>query len=110
MNLQNFISGIALLALVPVGSNVLAADAQTGKAVYEKHCVACHGNDGKGNPAMAKALGEKGLNLTTKEATQKSDEQLMKVIADGEGKMPPFKSLSEAEQKQVVTYIRSLAK
>ena len=82
MKLQNFISGIALLALVPVGSNVLAADAQTGKAIYEKHCGACHGNDGKGNPAMAKALGEKGLNLTTKEATQKSDEELMKIIAE----------------------------
>ena len=27
MNLHNFISGIALIALVPVGSNVLAADA-----------------------------------------------------------------------------------
>ena len=108
MNLQNFISGIALIALVPVGSNVLAADAQPGKAIFEKSCVSCHGKDGKGNPAMAKVFGEKGLDLTKE--TQKSDEQLMKVIADGEGKMPPFKSLSKDEQKQVVAYIRSLAK
>ena len=108
MNLQNCIAGIALLALVPVGSNVLAADAQSGKAIFEKSCVSCHGKDGKGNPAMAKVLGEKGLDLT--KGTQKSDTQLMKVIADGEGKMPPFKSLSQDEQKQVVAYIRSLAK
>jgi cytochrome c6 len=108
MNLQNFISGIALLALVPVGSNVLAADAQPGKAIFEKSCVSCHGKDGKGNPAIAKVLGEEGLDLT--KATEKSDEQLIKVIADGEGKMPPFKSLSKDEQKQVVAYIRSLAK
>ena len=35
---------------------VLAADADAGKAVYEKSCVGCHGKDGKGNPAMAKVL------------------------------------------------------
>jgi|SRR6266542_5479220 len=110
MNLHNFISGIALVALVPVGSNVLAADAQADKAIFEKSCVSCHGKDGKGNPAMAKVLGEKGLNLTAKETSQKSDPQLMKVIEDGEGKMPPFKSLSKDELKQVVAYIRSLAK
>jgi mono/diheme cytochrome c family protein len=88
----------------------MAADAQAGKTVYAKSCASCHGADGKGNPAMAKALGEKGLDLTAKEATQKSDEQLMKIIAEGEGKMPAFKSLSKDDQQQVVMYIRSLSK
>jgi cytochrome c1 len=58
---------------------------------------------------MAKVLGEKGLNLTAKETKQKSDEQLMKVIAEGSGKMPAQK-LTKEEQKQVVSYIRSLSK
>jgi cytochrome c6 len=89
---------------------VLAADAEAGKAVFEKSCVSCHGKDGKGNPAMAKVLGEKGLNLTAKEVTQKSDEQLLKVIAEGEGKMPAQKTLSKDQQKQVLAYVRSLAK
>src|SRR5499425_2348234 len=87
-----------------------AADADPGKAVFEKSCVGCHGKDGKGNPAMAKALGEKGLNLTTKDVTQQSDEQLLKVITEGAGKMPAQKSLSKDEQKQVLAYVRSLAK
>jgi cytochrome c6 len=91
-------------------SATLAADADAGKAVFEKSCVGCHGKDGKGNPAMAKALGEKGLNLTAKEVTQQSDEQLLKVIAEGAGKMPAQKSLSKDEQKQVLAYVRSLAK
>jgi len=73
-------------------------------------CVSCHGKDGKGNPAMAKALGEKGLNLTAKEVAQKSDDQLLKVIAEGEGKMPAQKSLGKDQQKQVLAYVRSLAK
>lgn len=88
----------------------LAADAGAGKAVFEKSCVSCHGKDGKGNPAMAKVLGEKGLDLTAKDATQKSDEQLLKIIAEGAGKMPAQKTLSKEDQKQVLTYVRSLAK
>lgn len=88
----------------------LAADASAGKAIFEKSCVSCHGKDGKGNPAMAKVLGEKGLDLTSKEATQQSDEQLLKVIAEGAGKMPAQKTLSKDDQKQVLSYVRSLAK
>jgi cytochrome c6 len=91
-------------------SAALAADASAGKAVYDKSCVGCHGKDGKGNPAMAKVLGEKGLDLTGKEATQKSDEELLKIIVEGAGKMPAQKSLSKDEQTQVLSYVRSLAK
>jgi len=90
-------------------SQAFAADAGAGKALYEKSCAGCHGADGKGNPAMAKVLGEKGLNIATKDTAQKSDEQLLKVIAEGAGKMPASK-LSKEEQKQTLGYARSLAK
>jgi len=89
-------------------ASVFAADAG-GKALFEKSCAGCHGADGKGNPGMAKVLGEKGLNIATKETAQKSDEQLSKVIAEGSGKMPASK-LSKDEQKQVLGHVRSLAK
>ncbi len=102
------IFGLALAGLS--SSAVMAADADAGKAAYEKSCVGCHGKDGKGNPAMAKVLGEKGLNLTAKEVTQRSDDQLLKVIAEGAGKMPAQKTLSKDEQKQVLGHVRSLAK
>jgi cytochrome c5 len=100
MSLKHFlVSGAAVFALLTPTSQAAAADTNAGKAVYEKSCASCHGADGKGNPAMAKALGEKGLNLTTKDVTQKSDDQLLKVIADGAGKMPAQKSLSKDEQE-----------
>ena len=86
----------------------LAADADTGKAVFTKSCVSCHGADGKGNPAMAKVMS--GLDLTAKEVTQRSDDELLKAIAEGKGKMPAQKSLSKDEQKAVLSYVRSLAK
>ncbi len=102
------ITGIVLVFGSPV-SRVMAADAEAGKALYTKNCASCHGADGKGNPAMIKALGEKGLNLTTEDVKKQSDEQLAKVIADGAGKMPKSK-LSKAEQKQVLEYTRTLQK
>jgi mono/diheme cytochrome c family protein len=90
-------------------SGVLAADAG-GKAIFDKSCVGCHGADGKGNPGMAKVLGEKGLNLTAKEVGQMSDDQLLKVVSEGKGKMPAQSKLSKDEQKAVVSYVRSLSK
>jgi cytochrome c oxidase cbb3-type subunit III len=88
-----------------------AGEAKAGKAQYDKLCVSCHGADGKGNPAMAKAMGEKGLNLTTKEVKDAKDEDLLKVITGGRGKMPASgKSLSKAEQKEVLDFVRSLGK
>ena len=89
---------------------VLGADADAGKTAYEKNCASCHGADGKGNPALAKTLGEKELNIVGKETKQKSDEVLLKVITDGAGKMPASKKLTKDEQKAVLQYSRSLAK
>jgi len=88
----------------------LAADASAGKAIFNKSCVGCHGANGKGNPAMAKVLGEKGLNIVGADTKKKSDDQLLKVLAEGAGKMPAQKSLSKDEQKQVLGHVRSLAK
>jgi mono/diheme cytochrome c family protein len=103
----------ALTAIIPLVWPItwaLGADADTGKTLYEKNCASCHGADGKGNPALAKTLGEKGLNIVGKETMQKSDEALLKIIAEGAGKMPPSKKLTQDEQKAVLRYSRSLAK
>ncbi len=89
--------------------SAMAAEASGGKALFEKSCAGCHGADGKGNEKMAKVLGDKGLNIVGKDTTKKSDEQLLKVIAEGEGKMPASK-LTKDEQKQALGYVRTLAK
>ena len=108
-------NGKATLAVVAIviGAGwtpaALAADANAGKAAFEKSCVGCHGVDGKGNEKMAKVLGAKGLNIVGPDVQKKSDEELLKVIANGSGKMPASK-LSKDEQKQALGYVRSLAK
>jgi cytochrome c6 len=98
--------GLGMIGVLAAGA--WAADSDAGKAVFEKSCAGCHGKDGKGNPAMAKVIGEKGLNVVGKETMQKSDEQLLKIIAEGSGKMPASK-LSKDEQKQALNHLRSLA-
>ena len=98
-----------LLICAGTASAAIAADADSGKALYEKSCAGCHGADGKGNEKMAKLLGDKGLNIVGNETKKKSDEQLLKIIAEGAGKMPASK-LTKEEQKQVLGYTRSLGK
>jgi mono/diheme cytochrome c family protein len=99
--------GFWLIAILAPAA--MAADA--GKAVYDKSCASCHGPDGTGNPAMTKVFGEKELNIATKEVAGKKDDELLKVIVDGKGKMPAAgKTLSKTDQKAVVEHVRSLAK
>jgi mono/diheme cytochrome c family protein len=103
----------ASACLLTVTGNFTAwsGEAKPGKAIYDKSCVSCHGADGKGNPAMAKVMGEKALNIVTKDTQAKKDEELLKVIVEGAGKMPAAgKNLNKQEQKDVLTYTRSLAK
>jgi len=108
---QILLGGTAVFGLALAASQGLAAEAKEGKATYDKLCASCHGADGKGNSAMAKALGEKGLNLTSKETAKLSDDDALKVITEGRGKMPAAgKGLSKQEQKDLLGYVRSLAK
>ena len=110
--MQHHLAAIAagLFLAAGLASATMAADADGGKALYEKSCMGCHGADGKGNEKMAKIPGfEKGLNIVGADVKKKSDEQLLKIIAEGAGKMPPSK-LTKDEQKQALTYSRSLAK
>jgi len=99
----------AALAAALIAPAASADDA--GKAAYDKLCASCHGADGAGSAAMAKAFGDANLDITSPQVAAKKDEELVKVIADGKGKMPAAgKSLSPAEQQAVIAYVRSLAK
>ena len=103
---------MVLGVLMMAAPAAMAADAGGGKANYEKLCVSCHGADGKGNPAMTKVFGEKELNIATKETAAKKDDELIKVITEGRGKMPASgaKALSKEEQKALIGHVRSVGK
>ena len=94
-------------------SGVLApaqAGAPAGQEIYQKRCLPCHGPDGKGNPKMAETLKTEIQDLTIPAVLDKPEGELLKVIADGKGKMPPFgKVLNEQEQRALIGFMKQLA-
>ena len=103
---------IAILALFLLSGNALAGggDAQAGKAVFDTKCKVCHGADGKGNPAIAKAMKVTLPDLTSAGIQSQPDDALKKQITEGSGKMKPVKGLTDQQITDVIAFIRSLAK
>jgi cytochrome c6 len=101
---------IGVATLVALGPAGLPAGAQdTGAATYKTKCAACHGADGKGETAIGKT--NKIRDLSSADVQQQSDADLTAIIASGKGKMPAYgKSLRPDQVKDLVTYVRSLAK
>ncbi|HTN54257.1 MAG TPA: cytochrome c [Anaeromyxobacter sp.] len=80
-----------------------AARAEDAAALFQSKCKVCHGADGKGTPAGLK-MGAK--DLTTLKITE---EEMVKDITNGEGKMLGFKGkLTDDQIKAVVKYVKSL--
>lgn len=127
MRVINFLSGIVLAAVwvgiflvtlwVAFAPAASAGDPGKGKELYAKSCAGCHGPEGKGDGAAASAMNPKPTNLADKAAMTKIDDATMtKIIAKGgaaNGKsplMPAFGQLKDQEVKDLVAYIRSVAK
>ncbi len=86
-----------------------ALPAQDAAATYKAKCSACHGADAKGDTPVGKKMGIK--DLSSPEVQKLSDDELTAVIADGKNKMPSYKKSLKPEQiKELVGYVRSLAK
>lgn len=86
-----------------------AVRAQSAAATYNAKCAGCHGADGKGNTAPAKALG--AHDFGSDEVTKMSDTDLITAVTAGKNKMPAYgKSLKATEIKDLVAYVRELGK
>lgn len=84
--------------------------AEAGKSLYASRCQGCHGADGKGNQAMAKALQTDIPDLVSKEIRKKTDAEILDVLKKGKGKMPPATGLSEKELKDLAGYVKGFSK
>ena len=96
---MKLLAGSAILFVVALGS--AWADAAAGKATYTQKCQACHGADGKGNPAMVKAMGVKPI-AGAAAATVKD------AVIKGKGKMKPVAGVTGATLDDVAAYVGSL--
>ena len=113
MNLKQNRTTISALSLICFASLTLCvspARSQTGgAALYSKKCSVCHGTDGAGATALGKA--DKIRDLGSADVQKQSDADLTTIITAGKDKMPAYgKSLKPDQIKDLVTYIRSLAK
>lgn len=101
---------IGVATLVALGpASVRAGTQDAGAATYKTKCAACHGPDGKGDTAIGKT--NKIRDLGSADVQQQSDADLTAIITNGKGKMPAYgKSLKPDQVKDLVTYVRSLAK
>lgn len=85
------------------------AATQDAAANYKAKCSVCHGVDAKGDTPVGKKMGIK--DLASPDVQNMSDADLTAAIADGKNKMPSYKkSLKPDQIKELVAYIRSLAK
>jgi len=88
------------------------ADSTRGKAVYQRHCQACHGTGGWGDGPDAKDLKVAPANFHRFSSFMKSDEELLRTIEHGVVFSPMHSwrgQLSDGEMQDVVAYIRLLA-
>ena len=98
----------ALMGLMFSVVALTAADANAGKAAYDKACRSCHGADGTPNPKIASMMKVEMRPLGSKEVQALSDAEHKKIITDGKGKMKPIKSVPGADVDNVVAYVRTL--
>jgi len=91
------------LILAGIIGNSLAADIKTGEELYRQHCAACHGYDGNGGVGVPLTLPDFQYSVT--------NNYLKTTIRYGRpGRvMPAFPSLSNADIKALIQYIRRWA-
>jgi cytochrome c553 len=97
--------------------SVLAAwtvQADDAKALYEKECQKCHGEDGKGQTKMGKKLGVKDY-ADPKVQDALKDDAAFKAIKEGKKQddktlMKPAEGLTDDQIKGLVAYMRTFKK
>src|SRR5215467_10984246 len=98
----------AVLGLLLAGPHLGAAagDPAKGKALYEKHCVACHGPQGK-------VITPPAADFTSAASKKKSEADLLQTVENGRPgtAMAPWKTqLSQPELNDVIGYVLTLRK
>lgn len=87
-------------------------DLSRGRAVYGRHCQACHGISGSGDGPEAATLRVRPANFHRAAFLFKSDEELLRTVEHGIVFSPMHAwrgELSDGEMEDVVAYIRLLS-
>jgi mono/diheme cytochrome c family protein len=79
----------------------------TARANFTKNCEPCHGPNGEGGLVKVEKKQIKVPSLKAEHAIKHTDDQLTKMITNGEEEMPAFKDkLSQQEIADMVKFVR----
>ena len=79
----------------------------TARANFAKNCEACHGPKAEGGLVKVEKKQIKVPPLKAEHAIKHTDEQIAKMITNGEEEMPAFKDkMSQAEIADMVKFVR----
>lgn len=106
---------ILLLATMFGLAATLSTQGAEVKENWDTLCAKCHGAEGKGDTKMGAKLGCKDLTDAKVQADMKDDAAAKAIkeglkSADDKTLMKPFETLSDAEIKALVAYVRTLKK
>src|SRR6266511_4873773 len=108
MRTRKFLAIGAAVALSMMTMPLFADAGIDAAAIYKAKCALCHGPDGAGQTTTGKSM--KVRDLRSAEVQKAKDEELKKIIENGKGKMPAYKSkLGQGDIEALVKYIRDLA-
>lgn len=93
----------------------LEGNPEHGKQLYQRYCISCHGNSGKGDGVMTSLVPIKPADHTDGGLMGRlSNKRMSAIIMHGEGKggyMPAWSGiLNDNDANALVSYIRLLAK
>jgi mono/diheme cytochrome c family protein len=93
----------------PVPAAELGKSVERGAASFEKNCVSCHGDKGRGDGEVAKTLPQKTPDLTSTAVHSQSDGVLFAKVSQGRRPMIGYaRLLSESERWDLVNFLRTL--
>ncbi len=78
------------------------------QGLYKKHCILCHGEDGKGKTDLGEGLGARDFTDKKSQNSITDEKTLEQIENETEEKMFPFKDkLTAEEMKALVPVIRA---
>jgi mono/diheme cytochrome c family protein len=99
----------AMLCLMGIATESRGDNARTASQMYRRHCISCHGSDGKAKTSKGRFSHARDLTDAQWQADV-SDERIFNSIMNGRnvrGNMPAFSDkLNEREVNSLVSFVR----
>ncbi|HKT34188.1 MAG TPA: cytochrome c [Nitrospira sp.] len=109
LRLAGLLTVASLAVSLELAAQEYPPDLSRGKAVYERHCLTCHGPAGWGDGPTAESLKVRPADFHRFRSSLKSDDELLRTIEHGIVFSPMHSwrgQLTDGEMQDVLAYIR----